>query len=87
MKKRQPRGNPQHLPEILKSEGPTTKLVYVYLKGRGEVNYSMTSLSTALGCAKDGVHSATLKLRELGLMEYEGKPRGTAWYRTIAGGE
>ncbi len=83
MKKRQTRGNPQHLPEVLKKESPLTKLLYVYLKGRGEVDYSTTSLALALGCAQAAVHRAISKLRGLGLMEYEGKPRGDAKYRII----
>ena len=87
MKKRQPRGNPQHLPEVLKEESPLVKLIYVYLKGRGEVDYSITSLANALGCAKNGIHAAIAKLRDLELMEYEGKPRGSARYRVIVGGE
>ena len=83
MKKRQTRGNPQHLPEILKKESPLTKLIYVYLKGRGEVDYSTTSLADALGCAQAAIHRAMLKLRNLELMEYEGKPRGDAKYKVI----
>ena len=83
MKKRQPRGKPQHLPETLKAESPLIKLVYVYLKGRGEVNYSISTLADALGCAKDGIHRAISKLRELELIEYEGKPKSDARYKII----
>jgi len=87
MKKRQLRGNPQHLPEVLKKESPLTKLIYTYLRGRGEVDYSTTNLANALGCAQAGVHRAMMKLRNLELMEYEGVPRGTAKYRVVAGRE
>ena len=83
MKKRLLRGNPQHLPEILKTESPLIKLVYVYLKGRGEVDYSLTSLADALGCARNGIHRAIATLRELELIEYDGKPKGYAKYRTV----
>ena len=83
MKKRVPRGNPQHLPEVLKVESPLIKLVYVYLKGRGEVDYSLTALADALGCARNGIHRAISKLRELELIDYEGKPKGDAKYRII----
>ena len=81
MKKRLPRGKPQHLPEGLKAESPLVKLVYVYLKGRGEVDYSLTSLADALGCARNGICRAISVLRELEFIEYEGKPRGNAKYK------
>ena len=86
-KPRKTRGNPQHLPEILKKQSPLVKLIYTYLRGRGEVDYSTTGLADALGCAQAGVHRAMMKLRNLGLMEYEGRPRGKAKYRVNAGGE
>ena len=85
MKKRQRRGNPQHIPEILKKEQPTTKMVYLYLKGRGEVNYSTYSLAEALGTTpamvSKSMHSSKGMLE---LMEYEGKMRGDAKYKIIA---
>lgn len=87
MKKRQPRGKPQHLPTALKEQSPLVKLIYVYLRGRGEVDYSLTTLSEALGCAKNGIHAAIAKLRDLELLEYEGKPKGNAKYRAVAGKE
>ena len=83
MKKRLPRGKPQHLPEVLKAESPLIKLVYVYLKGRGEVDYSLSTLADALGCARNGIHRAIATLRDLELIEYEGKPKGDARYRII----
>lgn len=83
-KARKTRGNPQHLPEALKKESPLVKFIYTYLRGRGEVDYSTTSLAEALGCAQAGVHRAMMKLRNLGLMEYEGRPRGKAKYRVLA---
>ena len=84
MKSSKTRGNPQHLPELLKKQSPLVKLIYTYLRGRGEVDYSTTSLADALGCAQAGIHRAMMKLRNLGLMEYEGVPRGTAKYRVVA---
>ena len=83
MKKRQRRGNPQHIPEILKKEQPTTKMVYLYLKGRGEVNYSTYSLAEALGTTPAMVSKSMRLLRALELMEYEGKLRGDAKYKII----
>ena len=81
MKVRQPRGNPKHLPEVLKPETVATKLVYVYLKGRGEVDYSVTTLAQALGCSRDAIQNSMMSLRKLGLMDYEGKRGGNAKYR------
>ena len=84
MKQRQRRGNPQHLPEVLKKEQPTTKMLYLYLKGRGEVNYSTYALAEALGSTPAMLSKSTRRLRELELMEYEGKKRGDAKYRVLA---
>ena len=81
MKKRIPRGNPQHLPEMIKPESPLVKLVYVYLRGLGEVDYSLSTLADALGCARTGTYRAINRLRNLELIEYEGKPRGNAKYK------
>ena len=83
MKKRARRGNPQHLPEDLKNEQPTTKMIYLYLKGRGEVNYSTYSLGEALGSTPAMMSKGMRRLRELGLMEYEGKVRGDAKYTVV----
>ena len=83
MQARQPRGKPYHLPETLKLESMAVKVVYLFLKGRGEVDYSMTTMSKALGCSKDSVQNAMMKLRKLEMMDYEGKPKDKAKYRVL----
>ena len=83
MKTRSLRKQPQHLPKVLKKEPPTTKLVYVYLKGRGEVDYSTYSLGDALGITPKQVNKAMQSLRAIGLLEYEGKPKGTTKYTAL----
>ena len=85
--KRERRGKPQHLPENLKKAIPTAKILYLYLKGRGEVDYSTYALAEALGTTSAQVNKAMLRLRELGLMDYEGTPRGNATYWVHKGRE
>ena len=78
---RKPRGKPQHLPEVLKPESMAVKAIYLFLKGRGEVDYSITTLAQALGCSREAVQNSMMRLRQIELMEYEGKPKGNAKYR------
>lgn len=64
-----PTRDPPHLPEILKGETPTTRLVYVYLEPFGEVEVSVRQLETLLGIAHRNAAEALQQLVELGLLK------------------
>ena len=61
--------DPPHLPEALKSETPTTRLVYLYLEPYGEVEVSVRQLEGLLGISHRNATEALQRLVELGLLE------------------
>ena len=61
--------DPPHLPEALKGETPTTRLVYLYLEPYGEVEVSVRQLEGLLGISHRNATEALQRLIELGLLE------------------
>ena len=61
--------DPLHLPELLKSETPTTRLVYLYLEPYGEVEVSVRQLEKLSGISHRNATEALQRLVELGLLE------------------
>ena len=60
--------DPPHLPEVLKGETPTTRLVYLYLEPYGEVEVSVRQLEALLGIAHRNAAAAWGRLVELGIL-------------------
>jgi len=61
--------DPPHLPKALKSETPTTRLVYLYLEPYGEAQVSVRQLEALLGISHRNATEALRRLVELGLLE------------------
>ena len=61
--------DPPHLPETLRSETPTTRLVYLYLEPYGEAQVSVRQLEGLLGISHRNAAEALQRLVELGLLE------------------
>ena len=61
--------DPLHLPESLKAETPTTRLVYLYLEPYAEVEVSVRQLEGLLGISHRNATEALQRLVELGLLE------------------
>ena len=61
--------DPSHLPEALKSETPTTRLVYLYFEPYREVEMSVRQLEGLLGISHRNATEALQRLVELGLLE------------------
>lgn len=70
------------LPDLLKSEPPSVKLVWLFLAPQGVVDYSQRELAGALGLEQKAVGTALSRLRELALLEdLEREPRRRGRYR------
>ncbi len=63
------RPEPVALPEALRTETPTTKLLYLWLEPRGEVGYTVRELAERLFLSTGSVQTALTRLRGLGLLE------------------
>ena len=59
---------PVSLPEALRAETPTTKLLYLWLEPRGVVGYTVRELAELLFISTGSVQTALTRLRELGLL-------------------
>ena len=67
---------PGGLPEPLKDEAPTVKLLWLWLLPQGVVSHSQRAMAEALGIELKAVGSALKRLRALGLVEdLERSPR------------
>ena len=64
------------LPDLLKDEAPTVKLLWLWLEPQGVVPYSQRAMAEALGFQVNAVATALSRLRALGLVEdLERSPR------------
>ncbi len=57
------------LPDSLKDEAPTVKLLWLWLSPQGVVDYSQREMAVALGFDVKAVGAALARLRVLGLVE------------------
>ncbi len=57
------------LPDSLKDEAPTVKLLWLWLFPQGVVDYSQREMAVALGFDVKAVGAALARLRALGLVE------------------
>ena len=64
-----PTRDPPSLPDVLKPEPPTVKLLYVWLARQGRVDMSQRQIAAALGLTQPNVSGAVTRLRELGLVD------------------
>lgn len=73
------------LPDLLKDEAPTVKLLWLWLLPQGVVPYSQRAMAEALGFDISAVGTALKRLRELGLVEdLERSPRARGRLRARA---
>ena len=64
------------LPDLLKDEAPTVKLLWLWLEPQGVVSHSQRAMAEALGFQVNAVATALSRLRALGLVEdLERSPR------------
>lgn len=61
------------LPEVLRREAPTVKLLYLWLLPQGTVSWSQREIAAALGITQANVSRAMNRLGELGMI-------GGNWY-------
>jgi len=61
--------DPPHLSEALKSETPTTRLVYLYLEPYGEVEVSVRQLEALLGISHRNAAEALRRLTQSALLK------------------
>ena len=76
---------PPSLPEVLKPEPPTVKLLYLWLLPQGEVSYPQRHVGRALGLTQANVSIALKRLRSLGLVAdlEPAPPRARATIRAV----
>lgn len=60
---------PGGLPDQLKDEAPTVKLLWLWLLPQGVVDYSQRAMAEALGVDVSAIGVALARLRALGLVE------------------
>ena len=65
-----------HLPEGLKKAKATTKMLYLWLRPQGKVNYSMREMREELKMAAQSMQDAVDKLKELELWHEVAPRRG-----------
>ena len=74
------------IPELLKDEAPTVKVVWLWLEPRGVVSYSQRAMAEALGLEVSAFNVALVRLRALGLVEdLERSPRTRGKLRAVSG--
>ncbi len=76
------------LPPALLAEAPSVKLLWLWLKPQGKVNYTVRELEEVLGLAHRTVHAALARLasEELTLLErFDGETRRRSSYRAKSG--
>jgi hypothetical protein len=56
------------LPDEVKKASPATKMIYLWLKPRGMVDWSASEIAEAVGITKKSAVVARQKLRELNLI-------------------
>lgn len=61
--------SPKPLPEMLRVENPTTKLLYTWLEPQGAVSYSVQQIEEALELSHRVVQDGLTRLRALGLLD------------------
>ena len=64
---------PTPLPEALRAEKPTTKLLWVYLRPQGVVSYTVRGMAEALGASSPSVAAGMKRLELLKLLRYVGE--------------
>ncbi|UCH26313.1 MAG: hypothetical protein JSV66_01300 [Trueperaceae bacterium] len=74
------------LPEALRQESPTAKLLYLWLLPQGEVSYSQRAMAEALGTTQPAIKQAMKRLRAIGFIEDSGevRERATARFSAVA---
>ena len=64
---------PVRLPEALRAEKPTTKLLWAYLRPQGVVSYTVRGMAEALGASPPSVAAGMRQLETLKLLRYVGE--------------
>jgi DNA-binding transcriptional ArsR family regulator len=64
----EPKTTPPRVPEVIRDDGPSVKLIWAWLKDQGTVSYSVREIEEALGLSHKVVHDALATLREKGLL-------------------
>lgn len=76
----EPKTTPPRVPEAIRDDGPTVKLIWAWLKDQGTVSYSVREIEEALNLSHRVVHDALNTLREKKLLvdvgEQEGRKKG-----------
>ena len=68
-------GNPHKLPEALRSETPSTKLLWLYLRPQGVVSFSVRDMAKALGVSFPVVAEGMRRLEAAKLLRFVGERR------------
>jgi len=61
--------SPNELPDLLKAEAETVKLIYLWLKPQGIVDYSVRDIEGILDLSHEAVRNALSRLRAAGYIE------------------